>query len=114
MELIRPLYFVKEQLDEVLKSKVPKRYSFKITTKSSLRIVQQTSTPIIKDGKVDFILSISEDITDEENLKNEILRKNNQLNTLLEHLPMLVYMKDMNIKSLAMNLCPIGMNKKEN
>ena len=88
------LYFVKEQLDEVLKSKVPKRYSFKITTKSSLRIVQQTSTPIIKDGKVDFILSISEDITDEENLKNEILRKNNQLNTLLEHLPMLVYMKD--------------------
>ncbi len=58
------------------------------------RIIKQTATPIIKNGKLEGILAISTDVTNEECLKAKLIAKNYQLNTLLENLPVLVYMKD--------------------
>ena len=46
-----------------------------------------------------YLVEEAIDITAEENLKNAIIRKNNQLKTLLEYLPMLVYMKDKDLKN---------------
>lgn len=96
------LYFVKEHLEKALAIGAPQSYSFKIKTNSpSLKFVQQTSTPIMSEGKITFILSISRDTTEDELLKAEILTKNSQLNTLLEHLPMLVYMKDKDLNYIV-------------
>lgn len=58
------------------------------------RIIRQTATPIIKNGKLEGILAVSTDVTNEECLKAKLIAKNYQLNTLLENLPVLVYMKD--------------------
>lgn len=58
------------------------------------RIIRQTATPIIKNGKLEGILAVSTDVTNEECLKAKLIAKNYQLNTLLENLPILVYMKD--------------------
>ena len=60
------------------------------------KIIKQTTTPIVRDGIVFGVLSVSRDVTREENLKTRLLEKNYQLNTLLENLPLLVYMKDKN------------------
>lgn len=58
------------------------------------RIIKQTSTPIIQNNIVKGILSISTDVTEEETLKNIIVDKNQQMQALLENLPILAYMKD--------------------
>lgn len=58
------------------------------------RIIKQKATPIIKNRKLEGILAVSTDVTNEECLKAKLVAKNYQLNTLLETLPVLVYMKD--------------------
>lgn len=58
------------------------------------KIIKQTTTPIIQDGKIQALLTVSSDVTGEENLKARLIEKNYQMNTLLETLPLLVYMKD--------------------
>ena len=58
------------------------------------KIIKQTTTPIIQNGKLEGLLTVSSDVTKEENLKARLIEKNYQLNTLLETLPLLVYMKD--------------------
>lgn len=58
------------------------------------KIIKQTTTPIIRDGKIRGLLTVSSDVTKEENLKASLIDKNYQLNTLLKTLPLLVYMKD--------------------
>ena len=67
------------------------------------KIIKQTTTPIVRDGIVCGILSVSRDVTREENLKTRLLEKNYQLNTLLENLPLLVYMKDKNRNLVVAN-----------
>lgn len=67
------------------------------------KIIKQTTTPIVRDGIVCGVLSVSRDVTREENLKTRLLEKNYQLNTLLENLPILVYMKDKNRNLVVAN-----------
>ena len=62
------------------------------------RIIKQTTTPIIQNGIVKGILSVSTDVTKEEKLRNIIVDKNRQMQTLLENLPILAYMKDKNLQ----------------
>ena len=71
-------------------------YTFRHKIHGVNKIIKQTTTPIVKDGIVFGVLSVSRDVTREENLKTRLLEKNYQLNTLLENLPLLVYMKDKN------------------
>ena len=60
------------------------------------KIIKQTITPIIKNGRVESLLSISADVTNEESLKAQLIDKNYQMNTLISNLPFNVYIKDKN------------------
>lgn len=79
---------------DVINSGNTKTYVFKIDVKGKPIIVKQISSPIIKDGKVQWVLSISSDVTQEENLKLKLVEKISQLNTILEYLPINLYMKN--------------------
>ena len=58
------------------------------------KIIRQTSTLVKKNGVITGVLSIARDVTVEENLKNQLLDSHLKFNTLLEHIPMIIYMKD--------------------
>lgn len=78
-------------------------YTFRHNIHGVNKIIKQTTTPIVRDGIVFGVLSVSRDVTREENLKTRLLEKNYQLNTLLENLPLLVYMKDKNRNLVVAN-----------
>lgn len=78
-------------------------YTFRYKIHGVNKIIKQTTTPIIREGIVCGVLSVSRDVTREENLKTRLLEKNYQLNTLLENLPLLVYMKDKNRNLVVAN-----------
>ena len=78
-------------------------YTFRYKIHGVNKIIKQTTTPIVRDGIVCGVLSVSRDVTREENLKTRLLEKNYQLNTLLENLPLLVYMKDKNRNLVVAN-----------
>lgn len=78
-------------------------YTFRHKIHGVNKINKQTTTPIVRDGIVCGVLSVSRDVTREENLKTRLLEKNYQLNTLLENLPLLVYMKDKNRNLVVAN-----------
>lgn len=78
-------------------------YTFRHKIHGVNKIIKQTTTPIARDGIVFGVLSVSRDVTREENLKTRLLEKNYQLNTLLENLPLLVYMKDKNRNLVVAN-----------
>lgn len=78
-------------------------YTFRHKIHGINKIIKQTTTPIIREGIVCGVLSVSRDVTREENLKTRLLEKNYQLNTLLENLPLLVYMKDKNRNLVVAN-----------
>lgn len=78
-------------------------YTFRHKIHGVNKIIKQTTTPIVRDGIVCCVLSVSRDVTREENLKTRLLEKNYQLNTLLENLPLLVYMKDKNRNLVVAN-----------
>ena len=89
---------IEENLKDVIETLQTKSYVFHVNTERINKIIKQTSTPIIHEGKLEGILSISYDVTYEENLRAKLIEKNFQLRTLIENLPMLVYMKDKNRK----------------
>ncbi len=78
-------------------------YTFRHKIHGVNKIIKQTTTPIIREGIICGVLSVSRDVTREENLKSRLLEKNYQLNTLLENLPLLVYMKDNDKKLVVAN-----------
>lgn len=78
-------------------------YTFRHKIHGVNKIIKQTTTPIVRNGIVCGVLSVSRDVTREENLKTRLLEKNYQLNTLLENLPLLVYMKDKNRNLVVAN-----------
>lgn len=69
-------------------------FIFKFVSFGIRKVIKQTITPIIKNGIVEGVLTVSFDVTKEDNLRTRLLEKNYQLNTLLDNLPVLVYMKD--------------------
>lgn len=70
------------------------KYTLVLSYPSGNKILKQTITPIVKDGIVEGVLSVSADVTKEEALKAKLITKNYQLNTLIDNLPILIYMKD--------------------
>lgn len=92
----RNFEIIKENIDKILQTGKLQSYSFEIISNNSLRIVKQLSTPIIEENQIKYILTISRDITQDELLKEKLAAKTIQLDTLMEHLPLLVYMKDKN------------------
>lgn len=85
---------MKNNIDKSIETGLPQTYVLEVNKGDKFKIIKQTSTPLISNGKVKYILSISRDITKDEILMNELIKKNSQLKTLLEYLPVLVYMKN--------------------
>ena len=85
---------VHSNLQKVLKEKQMRSYSFRINTNNKVKLVQQTSTPVILNGEIKYILTISRDVTQDQFLKENLLYKTMRFDTLMQHLPLLVYMKD--------------------
>ena len=81
-------------VNRVVEELRPQSYTLVLDLKGATRIIKQTATPVIRNGVIESILTVSSDVTNEENLKAKLIEKNYQLNTLLENLPYLVYMKD--------------------
>lgn len=71
--------------------------------KSKNKIIKQTITPIFNNNKIEGLLAISSDVTTEESLKKKLINKNLLLNTLINNLPFLVYMKDNDRNIIAAN-----------
>ncbi|MGN1154021.1 MAG: ATP-binding protein [Candidatus Gastranaerophilaceae bacterium] len=92
----RNFEIIKEKIDTILETGQLQAYFFEIIQNNSLRVVKQLSTPIIQENQIKYILTISRDITQDEVLKEKLAVKTMQLDTLMEHLPLLVYMKDKN------------------
>ena len=93
--------YIFDMFEEVIKTGEPRTYTFTLKNEKIYKIINQTSTPIVENGKITRILSVSRDVTHEENLKLKLVDKISQLNTLLENLPMLVYMQDKNLKYIT-------------
>ena len=92
----RNFEIIKEKIDTIIETGQLQTYFFEIIQNNSLRVVKQLSTPIIQENQIKYILTISRDITQDEVLKEKLAVKTMQLDTLMEHLPLLVYMKDKN------------------
>lgn len=91
-----------ENYSKLMKTKLESN-SFIITLEkqNSIRIIKITTYPIFDEGKLSGILSISRDITNEENLKLRLIEKICMINSLLESMPILVYMKDLDNNFLS-------------
>lgn len=85
-----------EKAKKTIETQESQTYTFVLSTPTQNKILKQTTTPIIENGVLQGILSVSSDVTNEENLKYKLFEKNYQLNTLLENLPVLAFMKDKN------------------
>jgi len=92
---------IMEKFAHVIKTGEQVTYTFTLKNDMVNKIINQITTPIVENGKITRILSVSRDVTHEENLKLKLVDKICQLNTLLEHLPMLVYMKDKDRKFIT-------------
>lgn len=91
-----------ENYSKLMKTKLESN-SFIITLEkqNSIRIIKMTTYPIFDNNVLSGILSISRDITNEENLKLRLIEKICMINSLLESMPMLVYMKDLDNNFLS-------------
>lgn len=81
-------------LKKVIEEKRLQSYTFKINSNGAKRLIRQISTPVMCDNEIKYILTISRDITQDELLKEKLMHKTMRFDTLMQHLPLLVYMKD--------------------
>ncbi|MCD7780415.1 MAG: ATP-binding protein [Candidatus Gastranaerophilales bacterium] len=81
---------------EIIEQKKAKSFLLNFTQNRNLKIFKTTSYPVINNGEVQSLISITRDETQEEILKQKLVDKVCVTNSLLDNLPMLVYMKDKN------------------
>ena len=64
---------VKNNIDKSIETGLPQTYVLEVNKGDKFKIIKQTSTPLISNGKVKYILSISRDITKDKINENIIL-----------------------------------------
>lgn len=89
---------IKDVNNTILKEFLPVNY---IMNPCENKILSITSLPIIDNKTFLGIMSIIRDITHEENIKEQFVIKHFQLKSLLENIPMLIYMQDKNFNYIA-------------
>jgi PAS domain S-box-containing protein len=87
---------IKEKSKQVIKRLKTVSFILNIEKEYYFKIVKVTSFPVIQDNVLTGILSITRDITNEEILRLKLIEKIGIINTLLENIPMLAYLKDTN------------------
>lgn len=96
---------VKNQTETVIASREPKVCTFKLNSgKNKERILKRTSIPVVENSEITGLLSVSRDITNEENLKLKLVEKVYQLNTLLSNEKKLKAQKEIFMATLTHDL----------
>lgn len=67
------------------------------------KIYETILSPIITNGKITGLMGISRDITPVEKMKERILIQNAQLFSIIDNMPFLIYMKDLDGRVIACN-----------
>lgn len=95
---------VSKYSDQVLQSgeSVSFRLDFK-TDKGERKCFDTFFAPLIQDGVVAGIISISRDITKEEELKSTLLQKQFYMISILDNLPFIAFLKDLDGKIVGAN-----------
>lgn len=68
-----------------------------------IKIYDALVTPITNNSKITGVLGIMRDTTQNELLKDKIILQNAQLNCILDNIPFMVYLKDLNGKIVVAN-----------
>lgn len=68
-----------------------------------IRVYDALIAPITFDSRISGVLGIMRDITNNEVLNDKITLQNAQLNSILDNIPFMVYMKDLNGKIIVAN-----------
>lgn len=75
---------IEKYFDDVIKNRDTRYYTFILPRKDENRVLSQLAIPFVEDSEITGILSISKDITTEENLKQKLLDMVCKLNDTLE------------------------------
>ncbi len=93
----KELKLVEEKFNNVIKHKKSTSFVIPFEETNSVKIAKMTMFPIIQSGTLKGVLAFSSDITKEEQLKQSLLARISQLNSLIDSMPLLTYMKDKNL-----------------
>ena len=86
--------------ENIVKEKRPVNYVMSLEEDQQV-LLNITSIPIFFENNFLGIISIVKDITQEENLKEDFVEKHFQIKSLLENIPMIIYMQDKNLNYIA-------------
>ena len=67
------------------------------------KIYDSLLAPIVKKDEISGVLGILRDVTTVEQLKERILIQNAQLNSILDNIPFMLYMKDLEGRVITCN-----------
>ncbi|MCD7740038.1 MAG: PAS domain-containing sensor histidine kinase, partial [Candidatus Gastranaerophilales bacterium] len=87
---------IEKNVKEIIKTKKSKSFTLNLEKEWNSQFSKTICYPIIKNGEVEAILSVTRDETQEENLKLKLVDKVCVINSLLDNVPMIIYMKDKN------------------
>lgn len=93
-----------KNLDTVLETREPVIYTFNMNLNGSIQILSQLSTPVVEDGEITGILSVTRNITNEENLKLKLVEKICELNSIIEEKKQLEDQKELFLTTLTHDL----------
>ena len=86
---------------EVLKERRAINYVINHTVDNNDKFLNITTNPIVYNKQLLGVITIVKDITHEECLKEKFVLKHYQLKSLLENIPMLIYMQDLKLNFIA-------------
>ncbi len=87
---------IKKNCEIIKQTMDSKSFVFEMEKKFCSKLIKTTAYPILKDGVLDGILSVSKDLTKDEKLRIKLAEEYALVNSLLENVPVLAYMKDLN------------------
>jgi len=90
------LRILKQKYAEIIKNPEIKSFVLNLENECNSKFARVTCYPIIKEGVLTGILSVTRDETEGEKFKLKLIEKICVINSLLENMPMLAFMKDCN------------------
>ncbi len=98
---IKNCNIIKRNFDIIKKTKQSNSCIITIDKDFSSRIYKVMSFPIVQENEFIGILSVTRDVTEEEILKLKLIEKIGMINSLLENIPMIAFLKDKNNNYIA-------------
>lgn len=89
---------------EVLTKKISSKYTEEIEiSNGEKKVCEINKTPLWKNGKISGILGISRDVSETYELQRKLVEKQAKLTAILDNMPYIAYLKDLNGKILNSN-----------